>query len=190
MSEELKIKVKLVVAVCLLLTTGIVVGHWFISRNARDVSNGITKSAIPELCLYALGIGSEVLAMIGAMKREKWLLVPFVLFLSLVVMGCFGCYLNIITGGKEAITLVLGMLKSDNEHGKDTIIALMVISSLFCVTAFSLITIIQLYKEIILDDISDEEEQKLLEPLSGSSASPSPSDSKTYNKNSYFVFKR
>jgi len=189
MSENLKIKVKLVVGVCLLLTSGIVVGHWFISRNTRNVANGITKSAIPELCFYAFGIGSELLAMVGAIKREKWLLVPFLLFLCLVVMGCLGCYLNVITGGNEAITLVLGMLKSDNEHGKDTIIALLVISSIFCLAAFSLLTIIQLYKEIILDDICDEEEEKLIEPLSGSSTSPFPSDTKMYNKNNYFVFK-
>ena len=194
MSEKLQSKVIFLLAILLILTTGVIIGHWIISRSSRDLGNGIVKSSFPELCVYSLGVGSEILGLIGALKREKWPLVPIIIFLSLVLIACIGCYLNIITGGKEAIKLILGMLESDNEHGKDMIIVLLVITFIFVVAMFSLVFIIELYREIIFDDIDDEEERKLLEPLSASSASPSPMEKtpktpkSSQSKSGYFIF--
>ena len=189
MAISLQNKVTFVIITSLLLTTSIIIGHWLISRNSKEVGNGIEKSPFPELCFYGFAISSEILGVIGAIKREKWILVPIILFFSCVIMVCIGCYLNFITGGNEAIILVLGILKSDNENGKDTIIALLVISSILCVTLFSLVYVIEFYREIILEDISDEEERKLLEPLSGGTDSPSDmKNSNDGNKSGYFIF--
>ena len=191
MAINLQNKVTLVISTCLILTTSLIIGHWFVSRNSKDVGAGIEKSSFPEVCFYGFAISAEILGVIGTFKREKWLLVPIILLFSCVITACIGCYLNFITGGNVAITLVLGMLRSDNEHGKDILVALLVISSIFCVTLFSLAYVIEFYKEMINDDIEDEEEKQLLEPLSACSDSPSTSEKKNSNnrnKSGYFIF--
>ena len=94
MAINLQNKVTLVISTCLILTTSLIIGHWFVSRNSKDVGAGIEKSSFPEVCFYGFAISAEILGVIGTIKQEKWLLVPIIFLFSCVITACIGCYLN------------------------------------------------------------------------------------------------
>jgi len=188
---DLRTHVKVIAIICLIFTAlgslnliGTV--GLFISGQVTPQVNMIyggsnTLALFIQVIVYAFWIGSEIMCLVGAIKNNKCLLIPFIICLSLTILACIGFAIFFILLGSQALdalTSIDHQFKNDEDFQNAAatfgsiffflmIVPLLIVLGL---TIYFLVIVVKYYNEISSGVVSGQQDGMVLQPYTTSPA--------------------
>jgi len=149
------------------------------SSQSSDVNTGknFTIELGVQIFIYVYWIVSEISCLVGAIKNNKCLLIPFMICMCLTILGCVGATILLVfygTLGAHAVGYVGAQSGFLGALGSIGVLAvfLMIIPAFFVLglSIYFLVIIVKFYKELESGLVNGQRDGVVLQPLTASPA--------------------
>ena len=179
---DLRTHVKVIAIICMIFTgLGFVqligiIGIFIIGPVPPEVNMNYFSLAFSVQMLVFIFRGvSEIMCLVGAIKNNKCLLIPFIICSSLTVLACIGFLILILSKSQAVIVLAyspLGFGISDNDFEKVGETSVSVLNFLVSVpflitmglTIYFLVIVLEHYKDLSSGTVSWQQEGMVITP--------------------------
>ena len=132
-----------------------------------------------QILIYVYWVVSEILCLVGAIKNNKCMLIPFMICMCLTILGCVGATILLVfygTLGAHAVGYVgaqSGVLGAIGSIGVLAVF-LMIIPAFFVLglSIYFLVIIVKFYKELESGLVNGQRDGVVLQPLAPPSVTP------------------